>query len=213
MAESLSDRCRRLAEPLLNRTASVLAGMGVTPNILTGIGIIPYLLVAWLLFYGHNLAAALVLMVFAPLDVVDGTLARMTGQESDFGAFLDSTVDRIEEIIMYGALLAHLVHFHQDVLLTAMLVLAALTGSLMVSYTRARAEGLGYECDVGLLTRFERMVLFILALITEWYEPLLGIIALLSYFTTFQRIMAVYRQAERRSEDAGQGAEELGRDR
>ncbi len=194
MAETLSDRCRRLAAPLLERVARALAAMGVTPNMLTALGIVPYFLMAWLLYEGHDISAALILMIFAPLDVVDGTLARITGQESDFGAFLDSTIDRIEEIIMYGALLAHLLRFHTDVLFAALLVLAALTGSLMVSYTRARAEGLGYECDVGLLTRFERMVLFILALLTGWYEPLLGIIAVLSYFTTFQRIMAVHRQ-------------------
>jgi CDP-diacylglycerol--glycerol-3-phosphate 3-phosphatidyltransferase len=198
MAETLSDRCRRLAAPLLERVAKALAAMGVTPNTLTALGIVPYFLMAWLLYEGHDISAALVLMIFAPLDVVDGTLARITGQESDFGAFLDSTIDRIEEIIMYGALLAHLLRFHTDVLFTALLVLAALTGSVMVSYTRARAEGLGYECDVGLLTRFERMVLFILALLTGWYEPILGIIAVFSYFTTFQRIMAVYEQTRNR---------------
>ncbi len=195
MAKGFSNGCRRLAAPLINWFAARFAAMGITPNMITIAGIVPYLIVAWLLWNGNNIAAAVMLIIFAPLDVVDGTLARNTGQETPFGAFLDSTVDRIEEIIMYGALIAYFQRFHEESLLLGLIAFAALTGSLMVSYTRARAEAMGFKCDGGLLTRFERFLLFIFALLFKLYLPVLTAIAILSYFTTVQRILLVRKQA------------------
>lgn len=142
---------------------------------------------------GYPAAAGWILAVLGPLDAVDGLLAREQSRSSPFGAFLDSTVDRYAEFFLFLGLLIYLVLHEGRGLGAALLVLTAMTGSILVSYARARAEALGFECKVGLLTRFERLFLMAVGLIFGWIYPVLIVLALLTHVTALQRIFHVYR--------------------
>jgi len=129
-------------------------------------------------------------------DALDGTLARLTDRRTRFGAFLDSTCDRYADAaILLGVMLPFLrAGQHTQVILA----FAAIIGSVLVSYTRARAEGLGLECKVGLLTRLERFLIIAIALILGSFVPLavtlaLWLLAVLTNFTALQRIIYVWR--------------------
>ncbi len=165
---------------------------------LTVLGMLAYMAAAIVLATGHPNWCAIILIVFSPLDVLDGTLARDSGLESDFGAFLDATMDRYEEFFVYAGLLYYLLVHLQHGPISAILVITALSGSLFVSYTRAKAEALGFKCSVGILTRFERIVLFIFAIVTGWIEPILLVISILTFVTTFQRMAVVAKQSKYR---------------
>ncbi len=193
---SLSDRLRKIFHPILLPCARFLGNLGLSPNALSLIGMLAFIVAAFLLALGHPIACAIVLIVFGPLDVLDGTLARDSGQESDYGAFLDATLDRYEEFFIYAGLLYYLIGVLHEGAMSAVLVLTALSGSYFVSYARAKAEALGYECSVGILTRFERIVLFIIGILTGWINPILIIISILSFITTIQRMIVVAKQAK-----------------
>ena len=191
---ALSDRMRKWFQPILLPSARFLGRLGLTPNMLTILGMVAYAGGAIILAMGHPDWCAVILIAFGPLDVLDGTLARDSGLESEFGAFLDATVDRYEEFFVYTGLLYYLLAHLQKGAVAAVLVITALSGSLFVSYTRAKAEALGFECSGGILTRFERIVLFILAIVTGWIEPVLVIISVFTFVTTFQRTVVVTKQ-------------------
>ena len=193
---SFSDKLRKVFEPVLLPSARFLGRLGLTPNMLSIIGMFAYVLAAALLALGHPVACAATLILFGPLDVLDGTLARDSGLETDYGAFLDATLDRYEEFFIYCGLLYYMMDSLKEGPVSAVLVLTALSGSYFVSYTRAKAEALGYECSVGILTRFERIVLFILAILTGWINTILVIISIFSFVTTVQRMVVVARQAQ-----------------
>ncbi|GIV84086.1 MAG: hypothetical protein KatS3mg052_1093 [Candidatus Roseilinea sp.] len=134
-----------------------------------------------------------------PFDAVDGAVARKLGKQTKFGAFFDSTLDRLAE----GALLAGLGYsfaVRGDALAVAV-TFAALVGSFMVSYTRARAEGLGLECRVGLFSRFGRFLLLVVGLLLSPVFPvslviLVWALAILTAYTTIERIVHVYRETQ-----------------
>ncbi|MDL1958459.1 MAG: CDP-alcohol phosphatidyltransferase family protein [Deltaproteobacteria bacterium] len=192
---SFSDWCRDRFKPYLLLVARFLGWLGLSPNMVSIIGLIAYGASGLVLGMGHPAAAGWLLAVFGPLDAVDGLLAREQGQVSPFGAFLDSTVDRYAEFFLFLGLMAYLMLHRQGGLVEAALVLAAMTGSLLVSYTRARAEALGFSCKVGVLTRFERLFLFAVGLIFGWIYPILVILAVFTHITALQRIIYVYRQS------------------
>jgi CDP-diacylglycerol---glycerol-3-phosphate 3-phosphatidyltransferase len=192
---SFSDCCRVWFRPYLLLIARFFGKLGLSPNMVSIIGLITYGASGWVLGMGHPVAAGWMLAVFGPLDAVDGLLAREQGRASPFGAFLDSTVDRYAEFFLFLGLMAYLMLQRQEGLIDAALVLAAMTGSLLVSYTRARAEALGFNCKVGILTRFERILILALGLILGWIYPVLVIIAVFSHITALQRIFHVYRQS------------------
>jgi CDP-diacylglycerol--glycerol-3-phosphate 3-phosphatidyltransferase len=126
---------------------------------------------------------------------LDGRLAAIAGQRSRFGAFLDSTMDRLADGALLFGLLIHLLSLDAD--LEIALAFLALLGCVMVSYTRARAEGVGYACEVGLLTRVPRIVLLGLGLILGFILPTLILLAVLSWITVVQRILHVWRRSQR----------------
>ncbi len=192
---SFSDWCRDRFKPYLLLVARFLGWLGLSPNMVSIIGLIAYGASGLVLGMGHPAVAGWLLAVFGPLDAVDGLLAREQGQVSPFGAFLDSTVDRYAEFFLFLGLMAYLMLHRQGGLVEAALVLAAMTGSLLVSYTRARAEALGFSCKVGVLTRFERLFLFAVGLIFGWIYPILVILAVFTHITALQRIIHVYRQS------------------
>ncbi|MFN3407025.1 MAG: CDP-alcohol phosphatidyltransferase family protein, partial [Caldimicrobium sp.] len=143
---------------------------------------------------GKFLMAGLILIIFAPLDAIDGLLARTANKITKFGAFLDSTLDRYGEIFLF---LAFLYYFMLKGSIAGIIIsFLGITGSLMVSYTRARAEGLGLTCKVGLLTRFERTLILILSLLLETIFVALTFLAFFTHFTALQRMWYVYKVAK-----------------
>ena len=131
----------------------VLAKMGVSPNMVTFAGLLGAGVSAWLISEGMLWAGGVVMLLAGVLDLFDGSLARSTGKESPFGALLDSVVDRVSEIVVLLGLLIH--YARSDSLEGTVLVYLAVGGSVMVSYLRARSEGLGIDCKVGIMTRPE----------------------------------------------------------
>lgn len=177
---------RRVAEPI----ALALGSLGVTPNILTVVGFVLALGVAAVLWLGHLNVGGLLILIVSAFDLLDGSLARATKQVTRFGAFLDSTLDRYSEAAIFVGLLAFFAG--QGDQLGSVLTILALVGSFMVSYTRARAEGLGLSCEVGLLARPERIIILGLGLIFGLAIPALAIVAVLANFTAAQRVAAVW---------------------
>lgn len=180
----------RIIEPI----ARLLTRLGLTPNTVTVLGFLLSAAVALVLATGRLTLAGLLLIATLAFDAVDGTMARTQGTTSRFGAFLDSTLDRWTELFLYGALVWHYLQIGQD--LYVLLAVAAMSTSVMVSYTRARAEGVGLPCKEGIFTRFERMVVLIVGLlfgVTPWA---LGIIAVLAGITAVQRIFVTKRADE-----------------
>jgi len=182
---------RQRSQLVLQPIARVLGRLGLTPNMLTMIGVGLNVLVAVVLARGSLGLGGVLLLLSSSFDALDGTLARLTGQQSQFGAFFDSTLDRYSEAIVYGGLLYYFLK--QDAYPEPMLVYSAIIGSLMVSYARARAEGIGAECKVGLLTRAERMLVLAAGLILGLLTPALWVVAVLSNLTALQRILYVRR--------------------
>ena len=128
--------------------------LGLTPNMMTMLGLLGNTIGAYFLARGEMLTGGIFVLLMTPIDALDGTMARLRGESSDFGAFVDSVSDRYSELIIYGGLLYHFLTLGDP--LGGMLVFGAAAGSVLVSYVKARAEGLGYEAKVGLLTRAER---------------------------------------------------------
>ena len=182
---------RQFVAPAVARIVGWLQALGVTPNTLTYTGFALTALTAFLLAFGYFRWGALLLFVASVFDMLDGSLARTTGQSSTFGAFLDSTLDRYSESITFLALAI----FYSQTSATRtelVLVFVIIIGSLMVSYTRARAEALHIECSAGILQRPERIMLLIAGLLIGWMLPILWIMAILTNFSALQRIYEVY---------------------
>ena len=190
---TLTDRVRALSQPILAPIADLLARLKVSPNTVTILGFLGCGIVGATLAFGYPRLAGLFLIIFGPLDAIDGLLARRSGQQTKFGAFLDSTLDRYSEIVIFAGLLYHL--YQQGQFEPIFLLFLTLAGSLMVSYTRARAEALGFECKIGILTRFERLLILTIALLTGWILPVLALLAVFTNFTALQRVIHVWRQA------------------
>jgi CDP-diacylglycerol--glycerol-3-phosphate 3-phosphatidyltransferase len=191
---TLSDHMRRYGKVILDPVGRAIARTGITPNMLTLVGFLLNVGVAVVLATGYIRLGGVLLVLAAGFDALDGTVARLTGQQSTFGAFFDSTLDRFSEAAVYGGLLYY--YLDQGARTDVVLIYAVIVGSLMVSYARARAEGLGLECKVGLLTRFERMAILSLGLILNLATLALWVIAIFANLTAVQRIVHVYRVAQ-----------------
>lgn len=190
MLETLRERFEGPLRAQLEPVVQWLAARQVTPNQVTLAALALSLLAALCIGAGWLRLGALVLIMAGLGDLVDGMLARTTDQTSPFGAFFDSTLDRISE----GAVLAAVAYRFASngrPLLVALVVLALL-GSLLVSYARARAQALGIDCKVGLMSRAERMVLLIAGLLLGLLGPVVVLLALLTLYTVGQRMQHVY---------------------
>lgn len=200
----IRDRLRGVFSNYLEAsTTRFLTSLGVSPDVLSIVGFLAAVGAACLAGANLLLAAGLVFLAASALDMLDGALARATGRISARGALLDSTTDRLSEgaLLMGLGVQAALSGISQGRLVaTLVLLLAALLFSQMVSYVRARGEGLGVSCKVGLMTRAERVVLLSLGLVLQGVglDPALlvtiGIVAALSLVTTVQRFLHVRRQ-------------------
>jgi len=192
---TFTEKVKIRSQPFLLPLVRALARIKIPPNAVSIAGFLGVALAGLVLALGHIVWGGVLLLIFGPLDAVDGLLARKTNQTSSFGAFLDSTLDRYAEIALFLGLTYYFLK--QGSTLGVMLSFLTLTGSLMVSYARARAEGLKIECKVGLFTRFERLLALTLGLVTGFILPVLAILALLTHYTAFQRMLHVYRQSRK----------------
>ena len=190
---TFTDRLRKIFKGILDPIAGGLLRIGLTPNAITLFGLVGHFIAAGLIIRGHFVWAGLTLILFAPLDALDGAMARQLGVSSHFGAFLDSVTDRYAELVLYGGLL---VHFHlQGRLIGIILAYVAIAGSFMVSYTRSRAETLGYSARIGLFSRVERYLVLLPMLLFRIPEIGLWILAIFTQITAIQRILHVRKQA------------------
>jgi CDP-diacylglycerol--glycerol-3-phosphate 3-phosphatidyltransferase len=170
--------------------------LGLTPNMMTVIGMLGNCVGAYYLARGEFFIGGLFVLIMTPIDALDGTMARLRGEPGDFGAFVDSVSDRYSELIIYGGLLYHFLNVGD--LLGGMLAFGAAAGSVLVSYVKARAEGLGYGAKVGLLTRVERYLVLAPSLLFGIYDLGLGVIAVFANITALQRIWFVRSQAHQK---------------
>jgi CDP-diacylglycerol--glycerol-3-phosphate 3-phosphatidyltransferase len=191
----LQQSARRIAEKIVRP----LAALGLTPNMATFLGLLLNSAAAMILATVNLRIGGVMLLFAGAFDMVDGALARVRNQKTVFGAFFDSTLDRLSEgIVLLGVIVYALRQTHplpHTIWLVSLTYVAGL-GSLMVSYTRARAEGLGLECKSGLMARPERVLLLAAGLIlggASWLLWTIAILAVTSTFTSVQRIFAVWR--------------------
>jgi CDP-diacylglycerol--glycerol-3-phosphate 3-phosphatidyltransferase len=144
---------------------------------------------------GKWVLAGLWLLAAGFFDVLDGSLARNSGHQRPFGAFWDSTLDRVSEAVVFGGFLMY--YYQQEDLPNILLAFSVCIVSILVSYTRARAEGLGLECKVGILPRPGRIILLALGFFSSKPTPALALVGVLSLVTLIQRIYHVWHQADR----------------
>ncbi len=192
---------------VINPLIKLMIKVGITPNIVTFVGFLGNLAAAWLFIIGADAGedrfswigwGGLVLLVSSLFDMMDGRLARLGNMSSTFGAFWDSTLDRYSELVSLGGLAAFWFSYGDKT--WGVVTLAALVGSVMVSYVRARAEGLGLECKVGLMQRPERVVVLCAgAIITGLADSAVPVciavamIAVLANITAFWRVWHCYK--------------------
>ena len=180
---------RKLVRPLVG----LLAALRVPPNAVT-LTALPFSLGAgWMFATGHFIWAGVLLVGGGLCDMLDGELSRLTARQSRTGALLDSTVDRLCEAAAFSGI----AWFYREAAGIMLLTISAMVFSLMVSYVRARAEGLGYDCSIGWFERAIRLLLLLFGAFVlgrTWMPLALGAIALGSAFTTVQRLIYVFRR-------------------
>jgi CDP-diacylglycerol--glycerol-3-phosphate 3-phosphatidyltransferase len=193
---TFSDRLRVIFKGILDPIGAFLNRTGLTPNTITLLGLGGTTVGAYLLAQGKMTLGAIVLFLFVIVDAFDGTMARLRGEPSDFGAFVDSVSDRYAEFITFGGILYYFLT--QENYVGVMMTFAATAGSVLVSYVKARAEGLSFTAKVGILSRVERYIVLIPLLLFN--QPFLAvvIIAVLGNFTALQRIAHVRVQGHER---------------
>jgi CDP-diacylglycerol--glycerol-3-phosphate 3-phosphatidyltransferase len=210
---------------LLDPVTSVLHRAGVGPDVLTVIGLLISITAAIVFLAGHFRHGAVLVAASGVCDVLDGELARRAGRRSRFGAFLDSTLDRLSDgLVLAGIAGFYVVHLYELVLdppataaeiargleprvwaIVALTAMLALVGSFMVSYTRARAEGLGLKGNVGWCERPERTLLLIVGAsfgVGRWMSLALMLLAFLSFVTATQRVAHIWKQTRGAGQDS-----------
>lgn len=186
-----------MAGVLTRPVIGILVRLGISPNTLSLMGFALNLSIAYALAQGYLLTGGLLILFSGWFDLLDGALARAKGEVTRFGALLDSVLDRFSEAALFFGLLFFCLKFSAE--LEVMLVYLALVGSMAVSYTRARAEGLRMELRVGLLTRSERIILLALGLILSRFCSqallvVLWILAIGTNLTAVHRVIHVWRR-------------------
>jgi CDP-diacylglycerol---glycerol-3-phosphate 3-phosphatidyltransferase len=175
-----------------------LALARVHPNVLTFVGLLINIYAAWLLAEGRFFHSGLVMIGGGIFDMVDGRVARETGKVSLFGGFFDSVLDRYSDLALLMGLLVYYSHIQRDayVVLTAV----AMTASVMISYSRSRAENMIPTCKVGFLERPERCVLLMIGALFDKFAPVLWVIAVLGNITVIHRMLFTFEEAARLEE-------------
>jgi CDP-diacylglycerol--glycerol-3-phosphate 3-phosphatidyltransferase len=201
-AEIISDKVHHLAEPV----GRVVAKTRVTPNSLTISGFLLNIGVAWVISQGYFLLGGLLILMVGSFDLLDGAVARHTNRVTKFGALLDSTLDRCSDaILLFGLLWFYAWQPDQDTSLEMILIFAAIVGSLLVSYVRARAEGLGLDADVSIMRRTVRILTLSFGLMLSAFEPILlialWVLAIGSNLTAAHRLIYVWYHTRKERPD------------
>ena len=190
---TLTEQMRNLFRPIIEWIGKTGAQLGINPDLVTMAGCLITLVSAWLAGRGDLLLAGIVLIPGFLLDAVDGAIARAMGRKDSFGQLLDSTLDRYSDGFIFCGLAYYFAS--QGKLNESLLAMAALIGAFMVSYVRARAEGMGLgSIKDGLFDRAIRSIVLVIALLTGWVVPGLVILALGAHLTALQRIAIGYRK-------------------
>ncbi len=188
----IGPRVQSFSRHAAERAVTPLAAVGITPLMLTFAGFFLSIPAAVFLATGQHLVGGILVLLSGGVDMLDGALARLKREETIFGAFIDSTLDRYVEAAVYGGLVWYFSTTGRNV--EAIVAVSAMAGSLLVSYAKARAEGLGLECKVGLLQRPERLLLLgVAAALSGWILVIaLWVLAIVTHITALQRIAHVY---------------------
>jgi CDP-diacylglycerol--glycerol-3-phosphate 3-phosphatidyltransferase len=196
--KTFTDYLRLWFKWVLDPLGKLFNRLGFTPNMMTMIGLAGNTLGAYYISQGNFLVGGLLVLLMTPIDALDGTMARLRGESSDFGAFVDSVSDRYSELIIYGGLIYYFLSIGEP--LGGLITYTAAAGSVLVSYVKSRAETLGYEAKIGILTRAERYLVLAPSLVLSYWVPSLlyiglAIIAIFANITALQRIWYVRAQA------------------
>jgi CDP-diacylglycerol--glycerol-3-phosphate 3-phosphatidyltransferase len=191
--KSLDDWFRATFRGFLTASARFFNRIGLHPNTMTILGLAGTLSGAVLLGFGHMTFGGIVILVSGVFDALDGTMARLRDESTRFGAFVDSVSDRFADLSIFGGLLAWFIQ--QEDWLTCGIIYVAAVGTVMVSYVKARAEGLGYSAKVGLLTRIGRYLVIVPGLVFNIPIISIWVIAIFANYTALQRIWHVRKQA------------------
>jgi len=189
---------RNLAYRITTPIVGILSKSGITPNTLTLTNLALNIAAAYVIATGHFLLGGALILGSGLFDLLDGALARFSKQTTRFGAVLDSTVDRISEAATLCGLLIWYVP-QEGATLEIVLILVVLVGSFLVSYIRARAEGLGWQCQIGLFTRAERVIVLAIGLLVSGVSihsvfVALCVLAVFSFVTVVQRLVHLWKQ-------------------
>ena len=189
---------------LLTPFANLMRSLNVHPNTVTASGIVVSAVAAWLIARGSWFLAAVCIGVCACMDGLDGLLANMTGKKTRFGAIFDSSSDRITEILWFIGLLFFYCNRQPVDRWGIYFTFLALAGSMMISYVRARCEGVNVPCKEGLLQRPERIIALIVCLLAGSQVMRWGLVALCAaaFATVVQRLIIAYKVCEQNREDA-----------
>ena len=183
---SLAEIRGSIASRITNPVVGILSRSGIKPNALTFINLALNIVAAYVIASSHFILGGVLVLASGLFDLLDGALARLTGQATSFGAILDSTIDRISEAAVLCGLLIW--YIPKEAKIEIVLIFAVLIGSFLISYIRARAEGLGLQCQVGLFTRAERVIVLSIGLLVNQVFIALCVLAVFSYITVVQRL-------------------------
>ncbi|MCE7918561.1 MAG: CDP-alcohol phosphatidyltransferase family protein [Chloroflexi bacterium] len=198
--QTFTDRARIIFKNILDPIGGFLNRLGLTPNSITLLGLAGTTIGAYVIAQGKMTTGAFILLASVLVDAFDGTMARLRGEPSDFGAFVDSVSDRYAELVTFGGLIYFFLT--QNDTPGAMVSFLAAAGSVLVSYVKARAEGLGFTAKVGILTRLERYIVLIPLLVFNQPFIAAAVIAVLANITAYQRILHVRAQGRERIEQS-----------
>ena len=190
---TFSDRMRVVFKGTLDPIGAFFNRLGIYPNTMTILGLVGNIVAALLIALGYMTIGGILVVVMGFIDTLDGTMARLRGMPSEFGAFVDSVTDRYSELVIFAGLIYYFLSTGDGS--SALVTYFAASGSVLVSYVRARAASVGMDTKVGFLSRFERYLVIAPTLIFS--IPMVGvwIIAVFANFTALQRILDVRRQA------------------
>jgi len=188
-APNLAELRANLALRITNPVIGILSKSGIKPDALTFTGLAINIGAAYVIATGHFPLGGILILVAGLFDLLDGALARFAQKTTKIGAILDSTVDRISEAAIFCGLLVWYMPGRSEIVL----IFAVLIGSFLVSYIRARAEGLGLECKVGLFTRVERVIVLAVGLLVNQVVIALWILVVFVYITVVQRLVYLRR--------------------
>jgi len=190
---NLIDIRRNLAYRITDPIVGILSKRGIKPNALTLINLALNIIAAYVIATEHLFLGGVLVLVAGLFDLLDGALARFTKQTTKFGAILDSVADRISEAaILCGLLIWYIPQ--QEASLEIVLVFIVLIGSFLVSYIRARAEGLGWQCQVGLFARAERIIVLAIGLLINQVFIALCVLVVFVFITVVQRLVYLWKQ-------------------